>query len=75
MNVSFSKNTKQFLDFSPANSESGEFQVNGVHYYFFTDEEILDLYGEDVRVINQEHIVLPESHDEIFVITLLQKNS
>ncbi|MEZ4113887.1 MAG: class I SAM-dependent methyltransferase [Candidatus Paceibacterota bacterium] len=74
LNVSLSKNTKKFLDFSPANSESGEFQVNGVHYYFFTDEEILDIYGENMRVINQEHIV-PENHDEIFVITLLQKNS
>jgi len=74
LNVSFSRSTKQFLNFSPANSESGEFQVDGVHYYFFTDEEILDLYGENIRVINQEHIVLPESHNEIFVITLLQKN-
>jgi ubiquinone/menaquinone biosynthesis C-methylase UbiE len=75
LNVSFSKNTKQFLTFSPANSESGEFQVDGVHYYFFKDEEIVDLYGENVRVINQEHIVIPESENEIFVITLLQKQS
>jgi ubiquinone/menaquinone biosynthesis C-methylase UbiE len=75
LNVSFSKKTKNFLDFSPANSESGEFQVKGVHYYFFSDEEIFDLYGEGVRVINQEHIVLPENHNETFVITLLQKQS
>lgn len=75
LNVSLSKNTKNFLDFSPVNSESGEFQVKGVHYYFFTDEEILDLYGGNVRVINQEHIVLAENHNEIFVITLLQKDS
>ncbi|MDQ5883450.1 MAG: hypothetical protein QG654_364 [Patescibacteria group bacterium] len=73
LNVSFSKSTKQFLDFHPADSESGEFQVEGVHYHFFEDDEILDLYGENMSVINQEHIFLPENNNEILVITLLQK--
>lgn len=73
LNVSFSKGTNHFLDFSPANEENGEFEVRGVFYNFFTDEEIFDLYGEDMQVINQEHIVLPENNNEILVITLLQK--
>ncbi len=75
LNVSFSKSTNHFLDFSPANEENGEFEVRGVFYNFFTDEEIFDLYGENMQVINQEHIVLPENNNEIFVITLLQKKS
>ncbi len=75
LNVSFSKNTKQFLDFHPIDSTTGEFQTEGIHYYFFDDGEIMDLYGENMRVINQEHITIPEHDSEVFVITLLQKNS
>ncbi len=73
LNVSISRNTKQFLNFSPTKSDSGEFQIDGVHYYFFTDEEIINLYGENMVVINQDHITIPENDDEVFVITLLQK--
>lgn len=73
LNVSLSKNTKQFLNFSPSDSESGEFQIEGVHYYFFKDEEIVDLYGKDFEVVKQDHIVIPENENEIFVITLLKK--
>ncbi|MDQ5901464.1 MAG: hypothetical protein QG580_179 [Patescibacteria group bacterium] len=73
LNVSFSKNTKQFLNFSPANSESGEFQAEGVHYYFFKDEEIKEIYGEDFEVVKQDHIVIEGAENEIFVITLLKK--
>jgi len=73
LNVSFSKNTKQFLNFSPANSDSGEFQVDGVHYHFFSDEEIIRVYGQDMQVVRQDHIVLPEDNHEVLVITLLQK--
>lgn len=77
LNVSFSKKTKEFLHFSPANSESGEFQVEGVHYHFFNDAEIVQVYGgkEVVEVVAQDHIVIPEEHNEILVITLLQKKS
>jgi ubiquinone/menaquinone biosynthesis C-methylase UbiE len=73
LNVSISKHTKQFLNFSPANSESGEFQVDGVHYYFFTDEEVVSLYGEGMEVVKQDHVVIPENNNEILVITLLRK--
>lgn len=73
LNVSISKNTKQFLNFSPVNSKSGEFQVDGVHYYFFEDEEIQKLYGSGTKVLKQDHIVIPENNNEILVITLLQK--
>jgi len=74
LNVSLSKNTKSFLSFSPASQESGELQIDGVHYYFFTDEEIMGLYGDSMRIVNQEHIVIKENDGEILVITLLQKN-
>ena len=74
LNVSLSKNTKQFLDFHPSESETKEFQVDGLTYYFFEDNEIIDIYGDETRIINQEYITLPEQDNEVFVITLLQKN-
>lgn len=74
LNVSLSKSTKKFLSFSPTNQEGGEVVVDGVHHYFFTDDEIFDLYGENMKIINQEHIALKEHDGEILVITLLQKD-
>ncbi len=73
LNVSFSKHTEHFLDFNPKDSPVNFYESEGVPYYFFTDEEVVDLYGEGIQLINQEHIVIPEQNNEVFVITLLQK--
>lgn len=75
LNVSLSRSTPKFLKFSPTSQETGEVQTEGVHYYFFTDDEIFDLYGENMKIINQEHIAVDEHNGEILVITLLQKDS
>ncbi len=74
LNVSFSKNTEQFLSFHPKESGVSNYEAEGLPYYFFGDDEIIDLYGDNMNVINQEHIIIPEHHNEVFVITLLQKN-
>lgn len=73
LNVSLSKETEHFFDFSPKNSIHPDFEKYGVSYHFFTEEEVKKVYGWSVKVVKSELIHL-QKEKEVLVVTLLKKN-
>jgi ubiquinone/menaquinone biosynthesis C-methylase UbiE len=77
LNVSLSRRTQNFLDWNPHMSTDGNFTKFGVHYHFFTEKEIEQLFGEHFEIVNQQF----ESYDShsdpqddiVLVFTLMQK--
>jgi len=46
-NVSLSRETTRFLGWNPKQSDTGAFEKFGVSYYFFTEQEINQLFQKD----------------------------
>jgi ubiquinone/menaquinone biosynthesis C-methylase UbiE len=74
LNASLSRETQRFFEFSPKNSESGEFQKYGVHYHFFEREEINSIFENKLKLVSQENRhVSNKPIDTILLETLFQK--
>lgn len=73
INVAYSRETPRLFEFVPGDSEDGDFEKYGVHYHFFTEGEILEVYGYDFKVLKQETIHI-EKYNETLLFSLLQKN-
>lgn len=71
--VCLSKETPKFYDFSPKDSTEGEIEKYGAHYHFFTEEEILKIFGEGFEKIKSE-VFFPPKEGEGYLIMLLRKN-
>lgn len=77
LNISLSRKTKKFLGFHPRESIDGDFTKFGVHYHFFTRQEIATIFGDKFIAIDQRF----ESYDShsdpgdklTLVFTLMQK--
>jgi ubiquinone/menaquinone biosynthesis C-methylase UbiE len=53
LNISLSRKTTKFLSHQPMKAETGMFEKYGLQYYFFTEEEIVQLLGEKFEVADQ----------------------
>jgi len=54
LNVSLSKETQRFLGFRPKQSAESQFEKFNVSYYFFTKEELNDLFGSvGLQIVDQ----------------------
>lgn len=73
LSVALSKETQKFLTFAPKDSAEADFEKYGVHYHFFTEEEIKKVYGWNFKVVKSENLFLPKEN-ETLLITLLKKN-
>jgi cyclopropane fatty-acyl-phospholipid synthase-like methyltransferase len=56
MNVSLSKETQRFLGFKPKSSEQSQFEKFNVSYYFFTKEELNNLFGSVGMVLVDQRV-------------------
>ena len=73
LNVSLSRKTINFLDFSPINSKDGEFKDEDVHYHFFVKEEMVNIFNNKMTLIS-DNVEFVEEPREIAVLqTLFQK--
>ena len=68
-----SKNTPRYFKWTPATDERSDYEMEGVKYHFFTEEEIKRLFGEYFEVIK----IKPDSpfgkNDTEYLVTLLKK--
>ncbi len=71
LSVTLSKETKKFYDFSPEESLEADFEKYGVHYHFFTEDELRKVYGNNFKIINAEVLRL---EGESLLIALLKKD-
>ena len=73
LNVSLSRDTEKFFEFSPINSKDGEFEKYDLHYHFFDQYEMKNIFGADFTVISQETEFLKEPNKVAFLETLFIK--
>lgn len=73
LKVVFSKETTNFLGFNPKGAATGQFEKDGIHYYFFTKEEIAKLFEKEFEVIEQKIEILQKKDAPIFISTLFKK--
>ena len=54
LNMSFSRKTINFINFSPIASPDGELEKHGIHYHFFEDKEMAQIFDKKLTLISQE---------------------
>ena len=71
--VVLSKNTPNFLAWHPQSSETADYELEGVHYHFFTDTEITGLFEKDFEIRHIDHDTPFGVKDTDFAVVLLKK--
>lgn len=77
LNISLSRKTNNFLGWHPRSDADGDFTKFGVHYHFFNETEITQIFEKEFNIIDQQF----ESYDShsdpnddiVLVFTLMQK--
>ena len=73
LNISLSRETASYLSWFPKGSTTGNFEFEDVNYYFFTNDEIRNLFQRDFEIIDQEiEHVKNWNHEAAFAITLMK---
>jgi ubiquinone/menaquinone biosynthesis C-methylase UbiE len=73
LNTSLSRETPNFFEFKPKNSEHGDFEKYGIHYHFFEKDEIKNIFNHQLTPIEQ-YIEVIDQPDKIALLeTLFQK--
>ncbi len=73
LNISFSKETQNFLEFHPKSSEDGEFEKHGVHYHFFDKNEIKNIFSDKLISVKQNIEFVERPSELALVETLFKK--
>jgi len=73
LNVSLSRKTKNFLDFSPANSPDGELSKHGMHYHFFSREEIKNIFEPRMALLSHNIEFVEHPREIALLETFFQK--
>lgn len=77
LNVSLSAKTNNFMGWNPRTSQKGDFTKFGVHYHFFSENEIKDIFIDTFDILDQKfesYDSQSDPHDDvILVFTLMQK--
>lgn len=79
LNVSLSKETKRFYGWNPVTDQDTTYNKFGVHYHFFKNEDISDIFGEEFVILDQkvEHYKSQSdpADDVALVFTVMQKKN
>lgn len=77
LKISLSRKTNQFLGWNPRSNDTGDFTKFGVHYHFFTENEIEETFATKFTILNQQFETYESksdpSDDAVLVFTLMQK--
>ncbi len=71
--VVLSKNTPNYLSWKPQKSEAADYEKEGVHYHFFSDDEIKKLFEKDFEIRHIDHDTPFGPKDADFAVVLLKK--
>jgi ubiquinone/menaquinone biosynthesis C-methylase UbiE len=79
INVSLSKQTRRFYGWNPQTDNENTYTKFGVHYHFFENEDIQEIFGDHFIILNQkvEHYSSQSdpADDVALVFTLMQKKN
>jgi len=73
LNISFSRETQDFLEFHPKGSDDGDFEKYGVYYHFFNKEEIKNIFNDKLIKVEQGINFTEKPNELALVETLFQK--
>lgn len=73
LSVVSSRKTPNFFGFSPSASADGEVEKYGVHYHFFEDKEITQIFESKLKVVSQTMGQIDKPNDRYYLETLFQK--
>ena len=68
-----SKETVSYFTWQPRASDTADFELEGVHYHFFSDEEIHRLFGNDFEIRSIHHDAPFGPTDTIYSVVLMKK--
>lgn len=71
--VVLSKETPSYFTWHPRASDTPDFQLENVHYHFFSDEEIRALFGAQFEIMSLHHDMPFGPNDTVYSIVLMKK--
>lgn len=71
--VVLSKETPSYFTWHPRSSDTVDFQLEGVHYHFFSDDEIHQLLSPQFKVISIHHDMPYGPNDTVYSVVLMKK--
>ncbi len=73
LNISLSRKTEKFFEFSPINSKDGEFEKHGIHYHFFEKTEMESIFKNYFKIESQNIEFTKKDRELAFLKTLFRK--
>lgn len=73
LNVSLSRETQAFFEFSPKKDMVGDFEKYGIHYHFFERSEIQNIFKDKLEVVSAQTEFATKGEKIVLIETLFQK--
>lgn len=73
LNVSLSRETQHFFEFSPKSGTNVDFEKYGIHYHFFGEDEMKTIFLRKFNVLSQKTELAKTDEKIILLETLFQK--
>ncbi len=73
LNVSLSRETQHFFEFSPKGNTGADFEKYGIHYHFFEKEEMKNIFKDTLETISEEVKPAQKEKGVALLETLFQK--
>ena len=71
--TTLSRRTPKFLNITPSMTDIADYQIEGVHYHFFSDAELTELFEKDFEIKQLEHDMPFGRDGAIYTVLLLKK--
>lgn len=73
LNVSLSHDTAQFFEFYPKKGIENDFEKYGIHYHFFSKDEMVDIFKDKFALVSQANMPAAKNEKMVLLETLFQK--
>lgn len=73
LNVSLSRETQNFFEFSPKKEEAVDFEKYGIHYHFFGKDEMRDIFANKFTLVSEQTALAKKNERIVLLETLFQK--
>ena len=71
--VALSKESTQYLAFTPKSSTLSDYTYEGAHYHFFTEEELVKLFGDTFEIVSHKREYAANDHHVGYEMFLMKK--
>ncbi len=71
--VALSKSSTQYLGFTPQASTLSDFEYEGVHYHFFTEDEIVKLFSPNFDIVSHKKEFAEQDHRVAYEVVHMKK--